>query len=148
MYNSSDTVVTTNPEKTNFYIFNRLSNDITVYDRSFKSKSYIVLPEQGLGMYMIKKPVLQTIVVSNKNIYQLDYATQTLNPICQLKEKAEEMYLFEDRNRIILTTDRELVVLDPVSLTVKYQVSYYTDKKEQYTKIKPGDQRYDFVITL
>lgn len=145
---ASNAVVSTNPDKTNFYIYNELTNDITVYDQSFKSKSYIVLPEKGLGMYMLKKPVLQTLVVSNKNIFQLDYATQTLKSIYQFKENAAGVLRFDDPNRIILTTDRELVVIDPISLAVKYQVSYYVDKKEQYSKIKPGEQRYEFIFNL
>lgn len=144
----TDTVVTTNAQISRFYILNRSTRDVTVFDNSFKRISYIVPPEPPLAMYQIQKPYLSTIIITEKKIYKIDEEKLLLKPIYEFKSKSGSAYLQEEEGRIIFISDREFLILDPATLEVKDCFYLYGNPDEKFSKLKPDEQRYYFIPTL
>lgn len=145
----TETTISISPDKSKFFIFNKLSDDITVYDQNYEKQAYIVFKgEKCLGMFLVKKPALQTILVTNKKILKMDYDNNALISLYDFTKKIEDALLFSDETRTLVLSDNEIVVLDSQSLQVKNSFKLMTDKKEKYTTLKPGDQRYYFIPSL
>jgi hypothetical protein len=144
----TNTVVTTNQSASKFFILNRATSDITVFNDSFKRLGFIVPSEPPLAMYQIKLPVLQTVVVTEKKIYKINDQDLTLIPVYQFKGKSEPALFMDEPKRVILMTNLELIVLDPGSLAVKNSFYLYIGPNEKYTKLKPGERRYYFIHSL
>ena len=145
----TETTVSISPDKTKYFIFNRKSDDITVYGRNFEKQTYIVVKgDTCIGMYLIKKPALQTVVITKKKINRLDYDNNALIPIYEFKESLEGALLFSDDTRTIVLSDKEIIVLDSQTLEVKNNFTLLTSKTETYNNIKAGDQRYYFIHSL
>ncbi|HEX3044863.1 MAG TPA: hypothetical protein VHY08_08905 [Bacillota bacterium] len=144
----SKPTINVNPNKDRYYVMSCATDDITVFDQDFKQINYISIPESALNMYQIKKPTLQSIVVTEKNIYQLDYDKCVLVPIFEFKEKAKETAWVEDEKRVIIYTDREMVVIELATMKATNSFQFYGDPNEKYTKLKKGEQRYYFIRTL
>ncbi len=144
----AETQVATTQANSQFYIANRKSGDITVYDRNFDKLSYIVPPEPPLGIFQVKQPSLQTLVVTGKMIYKINEKNLSLNTIYEFKKKTQDMWLFEEEKRTIILTPWEFVVLDGQNLQVQDKYEFFVDSAAQYTKLKPGEQRFYFIRTL
>ncbi len=142
------TVVTINQSATRFYILNRATNDITVFDESFKRITYIVPREPLLAMYQVRQPNLETIVITEKGVYRINEQDATLAPIYQFISLSQPAFFQEEAKRIILMTNQELLVIDPVSFTIKNKFDLFIGANEKYTRLKPGDQRYYFIRPL
>lgn len=145
---NTETVVSTNPNQTKFFIMNRATKDITVFDGNFKRLNYLIPLEPLIGMCQIKKPILKTLVVSNKRIYKINEEKLTLEPVHQFKNPTEHVHFFEEDQRMIILADQEMVVLDPKTLAVKNKFYLFGNPDEKYTKLKPGAQRYFFIPVL
>jgi hypothetical protein len=145
---ATDTVVTTDPARTKFYILNRATKDITVFDKDFKRISYIVPPETVVGMFQIKKPTIKTLIATTKKIYKLDDEKLTLTQIHEFKNEIEQISFFDEEKRSIILTDKELLVLDPATLSVKNRFHLFGDPDQKYTKLKQGVKRYYFIPAL
>lgn len=145
----TETTISISPDKSKFFIFNKLSDDITVFNQNYENEAYIVIKnDKCLGMFLVKKPALQTILVTSKKILKLDYDNNALIPLYDFAKKIEDALLFSDEIRTIVLSDSEVVVLDSNSLEVKNSFKLMTDKKEKYTILKPGGQRYYFIPSL
>ncbi len=144
----TETVVTTNQKANRFFILNRATNDITVFDDKFKRLGFIIPPEPPLNMYQIEKPRLQTMLVTHQKIYQIDDQNLTLKPVYQYTAPAEPKLFVEEDQRIIFMTSREMLVLDPATLAPKNTFQLYTAPDARFTKLKPGQQRYFFIEAL
>lgn len=144
----TETVITTNPKANRFYILNRATNDITVFDDKFKRLGFIVPPEPPLAMYQIQKPAFQTMVVTDRKIYQISEENLSLKPVYPFINPTEPKIFMEEDKRIIFMTTEELLVLDPATLTPVNTFRIYTTPAAQATKLKPGDQRYFFIEAL
>jgi hypothetical protein len=147
-WGDSNTVVTTNQSASKFFILNRATGDITVFNESFKRLGFIVPSEPPLAMYQIEQPALQTVVVTEKRIYKINDQDLTLAPVYQFKGKSEPAFFMDEAKRVILMTNLEIIVLDPVSLVVKNSFYLYISPNEKYTKLKPGELRYYFIHPL
>jgi WD40 repeat protein len=145
----TETTISISPDKSKFFIFNKLSDDITVYDQNYEKQTYIVFKdEKCLGMFLVKKPALQTILVTNKKILKLDYENNALIPLYNFPKKVEDALLFSDETRTFVLSDNEIVVLDSQNLEVKNNFKLIIDKNDKYTNLKPGEQRYYFIPSL
>jgi hypothetical protein len=145
---STKTVVTTNQKANRFFILNRATKDITVFDDKFKRLGFIIPPEPPLNMYQIEKPGLQTMLVTGQKIYQIDDQNLTLKPVYQFAAPAEPKIFMEEDKRIIFMTTQEMLVLDTVTLAPKNAFRLYTAPDAQFTKLKTGAQRYFFIDAL
>lgn len=139
--------VCANQAKTKFFILNTATNDITVYDKNFEKLDYIVPPENLLEMFQIKKPI-QSIVVTSKKVYKLNDLDLTLVPIHEFSAAVRWAYCFDDKNRIIILTSKELLVINADTLAVKNCFQLFGEPDDKYTKLKKGEQRYYFIPTL
>lgn len=144
----TETVITTNPKANRFFILNRATNDITVFDEKFKRLGFIIPPEPPLNMYQIEKPGQQTMLVTEQKIYQIDDQNLTLKPVYRLAAPVEPKLFMEEDQRIIFMTSQEMLVLDPATLAPKNTFRLYTAPDAQFTKLKTGDQRYFFIQSL
>ncbi len=144
----SKTVITTNHDKTKYFVLNRATKDITVLDQDFTKSNFIIPSEPPIGMYQIKKPAFVTLVTTGKQIYKLNEATSELESIYEFKQETKETYLYEDENRMILLSDKELLVLNSETLKIENQFYLYGDPNEKYTKVQPGALRYSFIRAL
>lgn len=140
------TTVAANPEQTKFYVYNHMSNDITVYNRSFQREEYIVTPEPALGIYQITEPTMKTLVFTGKNIYEL--AGKKLNLLHSFDKKTDQIFIAVEKNRIIIVSGTELVVFDPETLKLENRIKFFVGRDEKYMKLKAGQQRYYFIETL
>lgn len=145
---STETVVTTNPKANRFFILNRATNDITVFDDKFKRLGFIIPPEPPLNMYQVEKPGLQTMLVTGQKIYQINDQNLTLKPVYQFAAPAQPKIFMEEDKRIIFMTTQEMLVLDPATLVPKNTFHLYTAPDAQFTKLKTGDQRYFIIESL
>ncbi len=147
-YFPTELSVSTDPDKTKFYILNTATGDITVYNNSYDRLTYLIPPETPLGMYSIKKPKIQTLVTTKQKIYRLDYTTGALEEIYKFKEPVRDTNLFEDNNRLILLSNNELITIDPATLQIKNSFQLFGDAKEKYTKLKKGQPHFYFIPSL
>lgn len=145
---STKTVMTTNQDKTKYYVLNRATKDITILDQDFNKPTFIVPSEPPIEMYQIKKPILKTLVATGKRIYQLNEETSELEPIYDFKAETKGVRIYEDDNRIILISDKELLVINSKTLTVENSFFLFGDPNEKYTKLQSGEQRYYFIRAL
>lgn len=145
---AADPMISMNPDKTNYFIFNRITNDITVYDLQLNRVKYITVPEQIYGIYQIKKPALHTLVFTGKRVFKLDPATLEPTEIHKFRKSSDHLDLYEEESRTLIDSGTELLIIDPATLEVKFNLEYFTDSKQKYTKLKPGSQRYFFIETL
>lgn len=143
----TETVVTANQKANRFFVLNRATNDITVFDEKFKRLGYIVPPEPPLAMYQIEKPALQTMVVTGREIYLINDENLSLKPVYSFAAMAEPKIFIEEEKRIIFMTTEELLVLDPATLEPKNTFRLYAPPS-QAAKLKPGYQRYFFIDAL
>jgi hypothetical protein len=144
----SKTVITTNQDQSKYFVLNRATKDITVLDQDFNKPNFIVPPEPPVGMYQIKKPILITLITTGKKIYKLNEASSELEPIHEFKEETKATYFYEDENRIIFLSDKELLVINSETLKIENQFFLYGDPNEKYTKLQPGAKRYNFIRAL
>jgi hypothetical protein len=140
------TMITANADQTQFYVYNRMSNDITVYDRSFQPKEYIVTPETAYGIYQVTEPTMKTLVFTGKNVYEL--TDQGLNLVHSFEKKTDRITVAGEKNKIIIVSQTELLVLEPETLKTENHIKFFVGRNEKYTKLKAGDQRYYFIETL
>jgi hypothetical protein len=145
---STETVITTSQKADRFFILNRATYDITVFDDKFKRLGFIIPPEPPLAMVQVEKPQLKTVLITGKKIYQVNEQNLTLKPVYQFAAPAEPKIFIEEDKRIIFMTTREMLVLDPVTLTPKNTFRLYTAPDAKFTKLKSGEQRYFFIKTL
>jgi hypothetical protein len=145
--------ITTNPQKSIFYVLNRATQDITVLDRSFNQATLLTPPEieKYIGMYQFKKPGSDTLVTTTKKIYKLNYETNTLEPIYDFKTDTSYTYFYQGKNRLILISDNELLVFDVTNLNLGNQFDLYsnsisTDSTGSNSQEKKP--RYHFIKTL
>lgn len=143
----AEAVITTNAEKSTYYILNKATKDITVLNQSFEVVTHIVPKEDPLGMYQVKKAGYQTIVTTEKMIYRID-RDNTLTPLYKFEEKPKFSDFIENEGRIIVWTDREIVVLDAASLEVTDQFCWYVKKDQVEVKLPKDSRRYWFLRTL
>jgi hypothetical protein len=139
--------VAANPDKAKFYILRRDTRDITVFQSSFDKPTYIVPKEAPITMYQIKKPNLKTLVVSGKEIYQMN-EDDSLSPVYEFKEPVSDCLFFGEKNRLIILTDRNMLVMDPESLEVKNDMLFFGNPDEKYTRLKKGQMRYDMIPAM
>lgn len=145
----TETTISVSPDKSKFFIYNKLSDDITVYDQSYEKTAFIAVKNDNcLGMYLVQKPALQTVLIGKKKIYKLDYDNNTLISIYTFAKSVEAAYLFSDETRSIVLSDKEIIVLDSGTLEVKNNFTMFVEKKEPNMKLKTGEQRYYFIPNL
>lgn len=145
----TETTISVSPDKSKYFIFNKLSDDITVYGQDYEKQAFIAFKNDTcLGMYFIQKPTLQTVLIGKKKIYKLDYEKNALIPIHNFSNGIEAAYLFSDEIRSIVLSDNEIVVLDSRNLEVKNNFNMFIEKKEPDMKLNIGDQRYYFIPNL
>lgn len=142
----ANTTITTNADKSRYYILNRISKDITVLDKDFNIQSYLAFDEQPLEMYQINKPSVQTLVTTVKGIYQVDHESLTLVPIYEFEESTDQTHMIAEDNRLIFWTPNEVLVIDPINMEVKNSFKLFT--KEDNMKVKKGERRYFFIRAL
>lgn len=141
-------VINVNAEKNKYYILNRATKDITILESDFKKKEFIDFSESPLNMYQVQKPNLLTLVTTNKKMYKLDYQSNALTTVHEFAEEVKYTYFYEDNNRLIVLSDKELLVLDTKTLEIKNKFLLYGNPNEKYSKVIPGSLRYYFIRAL
>ncbi len=144
----SGTAVSADSAKSRYYIMRHDTRDITVFEDDFAKVSYLVPEETPITMYQIKKPKLQSLVITGKKIYLINSEDLVLKPIHEFKETVKDCLFLEEENRLILITDRNLLIIDPASMEIKNDFMLYGNPEEKYTRIKKGEQRYYFIREL
>ncbi|NLW55906.1 MAG: hypothetical protein GX050_04705 [Firmicutes bacterium] len=140
------TMITANAEQDKLYVYNRMSNDITVYNRSFQPEEYVVTPEPAYGIYQITEPTMKTLVFTGKNLYEL--VDNELDLLHSFEKKTDRFFVASEKNRVIIASETELLVLEPETLKTENHIKFFVGRDEKYTKLKAGDQRYFFIQTL
>lgn len=140
--------IATSPDNSKYYILNQATQDITVLNDSFKKLNYLVPDEDPIGMFQVEKPNLNILLVTKKKIYRINCDNSTFQPIHEFKEESRNAYMLEDNNRLILLTDKELLVIDSASLEVKNRFFLFGNPDDKYTRVKKGEQRYYFIRSL
>jgi hypothetical protein len=77
-----------------------MSNDITVYNRSFQTEEYIVTPEPALGIYQLTEPTMKTLVFTGNKIYEL--TDQELKFLHGFDKKTDRIFISAEKNRVII----------------------------------------------
>jgi hypothetical protein len=139
--------VAVNPDQSKFYILRRDTRDITIFQGNFNKPTYIVPGEPPITMFQIKKPMLQTLVVSGKKIYQLN-EDDSLSLVYQFKEPISDCFFLWEEQRLIILTDRDLMVMDPENLEVKNDFMLWGDPARNYTRLKKSEQQYYLIPAL
>lgn len=143
----SGNAIAANPDEAKFYILRRDTRDITVFHSDAKKPTYIVPGEAPITMIQIRKPNLQTLVVSGKKIYQLN-TDDSLSAIYEFKEPISDCSFRDEENRLIILTDRNLLVLDSAGLEVKNDMFFFGNPDEKYTRLKKGEMRYSIIPAM
>jgi hypothetical protein len=144
----SGNAVAASPDNAKFYILRRDTRDITVFHSNFDKPAFIVPSEPPITMYQIKKPNSRTLVVSGKKIFQLNDADDSLSPVYEFQQPVSDCFFFGEENRLIILTNRNLLVLDPDSLAVKNDMLFFGNPDEKYTRLKKGEMRYNIIPAM
>lgn len=145
---NTKTTITTNQDSSQYYVLNRATKDITVLDKEFNKPSYIVPREELIGMYQITKPTRRTLVTTGNTVYVIKETETALEPIYNFQVETKETSLYAEEGRLILISDKELLVIDSETLKITNHISLYGDPNEKYTKLQPGARRYYFIRSL
>lgn len=142
----SQTVLTTNQRQSRFYVLNRATQDITVYNQEFNVEKYLVPKELPLGIFQINQPDLHTLVVTVKGLYRIDEDSLSLVPVANFAlEISKAHYLEEKEGLLFLYTDGFLMIIEPENLQVKHCFYFYGDPNQKYTKLSNSERRYYFI---
>ncbi len=135
-------------DNSKYLVLRAATKDITVFDDSFESPTYIVPPESPLVMYQINRPNSQILLVTKQQIYQIISEDLTLKPIITFNKEARNCLLLEEENRLIIITDQELLIIDSLNFEVKNRFELYGNPDQDYSHIKEDEPRYYFIPTL
>lgn len=136
--------VTTNQDKTRFYVLNRARKGLTIFDEKLKEIATVDLSnERPISMYQVKKPVFQTILATEKGLYKLEEKGTKL--ICQFEKKTKDIYLYQEDQRLIFFINDSWFIIDPVTLELKYKLDEFGDPNEKYTKVEKGQRRFYYI---
>lgn len=142
----SQTALTTNQWQTRFYVLNRATQDITVYNHEFNVEKYIIPAEPPLAIFQITQPTIQTLVVTAKGLYRVDEDNLDLVPVTVFaSEISKAHYLEEKEGLLFLYTDGFLMIIEPEELQVKHCFYFYGDPDQKYTKLGDSERRYYFI---
>lgn len=142
----SQTAFTTNQWQSRYYVLNRATQDITVYDQEFDIMKYLVPNEPPLGIFQINHPKLQTLVVTANGLYRIDEESVNLVPVARFAVRISRVnYLEEKEGSMFLYTDGFLMALEPENLQVKHCFYLYGDPDQKYTKLNNNERRYYFI---
>lgn len=139
--------VTCNSDRNKFYLIDHRKDRVRVFDSKFERLKDIILPEKPIEIYQIEKPVFQTLITTEKTVYRIS-SDDTLVPINEFNEKTTETYLYNDDNKVILWTEKELLVIDATTLDVTDHINFYIGPDEKNSKLNSGTQRYYFLRDL
>ncbi len=145
---NAKTVITINEDKTQYYVLNANTKDITILNSDFKMLDYLIPVEAPLNMFQIKKPSLQTLVATTNSLYKISIDAKTLEPIAQYNEKAKVAQLYEDDNKVLFWTDKEIFVLKKDTFEVTAHYSFFNTSDEPGLKLKKGSLRYNFLHNI
>lgn len=142
----SKAVLTVSGDKTQYYVLNVATKDITVFNTDYKILHYIIPPEAPLKIHQIKNPTLQTLVATANGLYKIGNDSQTLEPITHFSEEAKNASFFEDENKILFWTDKEFMILQKETFEVLACYQFYSSSGD--TSTEKGKLRYRFLKTL
>ncbi|HEX2953061.1 MAG TPA: hypothetical protein VHR47_03645 [Bacillota bacterium] len=138
--------VTTNSDKTRFYVLNRVRKGLTVFDQKMEQIATIDLSDQRpISMYQVEKPTYQTILATDKGLYKVE--DNALKEICRFTGSSKGLYLFKDDQRLIFWTEKDWYIIDSATLEMKYHLDQFGDPNDKYTKVQKGECRYYYVPT-
>lgn len=142
----SQTAITTNQWQSRYYVLNRATQDITVYDQEFDIMKYLVPNEPPLAMFQINQPKLQTLVVTAKGLFKIDEEKVDLVPVAKFSVRISRVnYLEEKEGSVFIYTDGFLMALEPEELQVIHCFYLYGDPDQKYTKLSNSERRYYFI---
>ncbi len=145
----SKTAVTTNQWQSRFYVLNRATQDITVYDQEYDLEKYLVPQEPPLAMFQINQPNLYTLVVTTDGLYKIDEENVNLVQVADFSMKISQVHYFEEKDGVIfLYTNGFLMVLESENIQVKHCFYLYGDPSEKYTKLNNNERRFYFIPEL
>lgn len=145
----SQTALTTNQWQTRFYVLNRATQDITVYNHEFNVEKYIIPEEPPLAIFQITRPTIQTLVVTAKGLYRVDEDNLGLVPVTNFASEISKVHYLEEKEGLLfLYTDRFLMIIEPEELQVKHCFYLYGDPAQKYTKLSDSERRYYFIPEL
>ena len=85
-----------------------------------------------------------TLIVTGKKIYRINNADSTLTPIYEFSKPVQFRYFFDDGAWLVVSCDKELVFMDPVTLEAKHQFIDSGQEKGE-VRLKKGEMQYNFV---
>lgn len=134
-------------EMSRYLFLNIGTKDVTVFDKSFETPQYIVIPDESpLAMFRINKLNPQIWLVSDAGIYLINSDDLSLKPIYNFKIKIDSCVFYEEEKRLIALTDQEVVVIDPNSMEVKDSILLYNSKEgEKISRSAQKEPRYYFI---
>ena len=140
--------ITISPNLSEYNVLYQSKKEVSIYDQNIKELKVIKLKEKPLGIYQITKPSSPTIVATEKCIYLLNNEDDTMVPIHQFTEKAKEITFYNGGNKIIVWSDKELLVIDITTFKVNTHLDLYGKSGEGLSRVKSGEQRYYFLRDL
>lgn len=142
----SETALTTNEQQTRFYVLNRATQDITVYNHEFNVEKYIIPEEQPLAIFQITQPSLKTLAVTAKGLHRVDEDNLSLVPVTTFASEISKVYYLEEKEGLLfLYTDSFLMIIESEDLQVKHCFYLYGDPDQKYTKLSNSERRYYFI---
>lgn len=139
--------VTCNSDRNKFYYIDRRKDKIVVFDSKFERIKDIIVPDKPIEIYQIEKPAFQTLITTEKTIYRIS-SDDILVPIDEFNEETTETHLYNDDNKVILWSEKELFVIDAATLNVTDHFNFYIGPNENNSKLETGTQRYYFLRDL
>ncbi|NLW46608.1 MAG: hypothetical protein GXY86_04655 [Firmicutes bacterium] len=135
-------------ENLQYFVLRVGTEDITVFNSSFESPTYIVPPESPLLMFQREEPHSQILLVTQKQIYQINSEDLTLKPILAFNKETQGCFILEDDHRFIILTVEELLIVDSSTFEVKDHLEFYVNPDQEYSRLKENERRYYFIPTL
>ncbi len=143
------TTIAVDAERMKYFFLSSSTSDVTVFGSRLDNPQYIVAPkEKPMVMLEIEKPNLQILLVTNKTIYRIDSSDLSLTALYEFHDSIRSCFFYRDQEQIMAVTDRELAVINPVSLKVENGIMLYGNPGESRIHLQEGEQRYYFVPAL
>lgn len=135
-------------ENSKYFVLRVGTEDITVFNSSFESPAYIVPPESPLLMFQREEPHSHILLVTQKQIYQINSEDLTLRPILTFNKETQGCFILEDKHRSLILTVEELFIVDSSTFEVKDHFEFYVNPDQKYNRLKENERRYYFIPTL
>lgn len=98
-------------------------------------------------MFLIEGENRDTIVVTKKAIYKINYQKLKLEPLYNFNEDTDKFYYVQDGEQTMILTENELLILNSKTLDIVNRLPLNAVAQDS-SRLKQGTRRFYFVSSI